>query len=311
MIYAVCLNPSLDKTASIARFDPDAPNRITVERLDVGGKGVNVARVIRNLGESALLIGFDFSHGPVAAAMEAEGVPCRLISVQGDLRVNLKLRETDTGRTIEINEQGPEIGREALRRVESLLRDMIRPGDWVSLSGSLPTLAPPETYAHLCAALKRAGAKVAADCDGPAFAFALDAGPDLVKPNAQEFESLTGVNPLNRPAAIRACRAWITKKHVGKVCLSMGGQGALLVTAEGACFCPAADVPVLGTQGAGDSMLAALLTAFSRGVDDADALRYASAAAGASVLRPGTLLCQRDDMVRLYHTLCAVPVTAD
>ena len=304
MICAVCLNPSLDKSASVGRFSLDAPNRIRMERLDVGGKGVNVARVIRELGGAGLLIGFDFERDPVASAMAAEGVACRMIRVQGGLRVNMKLRETETGRTIEINEQGAAISDAEIERVGELLCGSLRPGDWATLSGSLPPGAPADTYAKLLRRVKQAGAKAALDCDGPPFLAALEAGPDLVKPNAQEFESLTGVRPGDREKTVRACRAWI-ERGVGKVCLSMGGQGAVLVTEKNAYACPAAKVPVRGTQGAGDSMLGALLTAYEKGMDDPSALRFASAAAGASVMRPGTLLCRRGDVFALYQTLSA------
>ena len=300
MIAALCAHPCLDKSASLARFSPDAPNRIAVERLDVGGKGVNVARVAKALGENALLVSFDSAAHPVATAMGLEGVPCRLVERPGDLRVNLKIREEQTGRTIEINERGAAASPRALDELRSALLSSVQPGDWAVLSGSLPPSAPTDFYAALCRDLKRAGVRVAADCDGDALRAVVAAGPDLIKPNAQEFSVLTGHDPM---AGLEPKHVLPLLDSVGAVCLSLGAEGAALVTREGAWRCAAPRVPVRGVTGAGDTLLSALLTALSRGDPPPEALRFASAAAGASIQRPGTLLCQREDVFALLRGL--------
>lgn len=304
MIFAVSLNPCIDKTASVDRFCLDAPNRIRVERVDLGGKGVNVARVIHALGGEGMLVGFDYQHQPVAAALTPEEVPCCLQPVPGQLRVNMKLKETETGRTIEINEQGAEAAPEAVTQLMETLFSLAAPGDWISLSGSLPPGAPADTYARFVQAAREHGCFAAVDCDGAALQAALTARPALIKPNAQEFEALTGVNAGNEEAALEACRTLINQ-GVGIVCLSRGEQGALLVSGEGAWACPAAQIAAQGTQGAGDSLLGALLLALNRGTEPGEALRFASAAAGASVMRPGTLLCSREDTEALLAALPA------
>ncbi|MBR3740182.1 MAG: 1-phosphofructokinase family hexose kinase [Clostridia bacterium] len=302
MLYALSLNPSLDKTASIDRFDPDAPNRVRVERLDVGGKGVNVARAANALGGDVKLIGFDYRGQPVASAMAKEKVSCALIPLAGDLRVNMKLREEETGRTLEIGERGMETSREDIRRITARLLDSVQPGDWVALAGSLPPGALPETYAKICRALKEKGCRIAVDCDGPALTAAMEEQPSLIKPNAQEFFHLTGVNAKDTAAATAACLG-LVKKGVEWVCLSRGAMGALLAHGDDVWSCPAASVPVKGTAGAGDSMLAALLLAIARQMPPEDALRYAAAVAGASVMRPGTLLCRGEDVEKLMADL--------
>ena len=302
MLYALALNPCLDKTASIDRFDPDVPNRVRVERLDVGGKGVNVARAVSALGGDVKLIGFDYRGQPVASAMAREKVSCALIPLAGDLRVNMKLREEETGRTIEISERGLETSREDIRRIIARLLDSVQPGDWVALAGSLPPGALPETYAKILHALKDKGCRTAVDCDGLALSAAMEEQPALIKPNAQEFKNLTGVNAKDTGAAVAACRS-LLEKGVEWVCLSRGQLGALLAHGEEAWTCPAADVSVKGTAGAGDTMLAALLLAIERQLPPAEALRYASAAAGASVMLPGTLLCRQEDVEKLLAGL--------
>lgn len=302
MIYVLSLNPCLDKTASLPRFSPDAPNRIQPERQDIGGKGINVARVLQEMGGEGLLFSFDYAGAPIRAALEREHVPALLFPVPGELRVNLKLRETEGGRTIEISERGQTISAAALQAMEQALLTRCRPGDWVALSGSLPPGAPPDTYARLCRLLKERGCRAAVDCDGPALRQALETGPALLKPNAQEFFALTGADAYDPSAARAACRA-LHEGGVGMICLSLGEKGAVLSAGETAYFCPAAPVQALGVQGAGDSLLAGLLLSLARGEAPSVALRYGTAAAGASVMRPGTLTGRREDADLLLSRL--------
>ena len=298
MIFVLSMNPSWDKTASIARFQLDAPNRIQSERLDVGGKGVNVARVLRELGEETELIGFDFTGEPMKNAMAQEHVPCRLFPLNGEMRVNLKLRETETGRTIEINERGVNVTEEQIKTVLHGLLDAAKTDAWYVLTGSLPPGAPADTYRRFCGAIQAWGCAAAVDCDGEALREAVQAKPALIKPNIQEFCELTGIDPANKQALLDACRR-LCFQGVGRVCLTWGGDGAWLVSEHGAWACGAARIEAQGTQGGGDTMLAALLAGLSRGMTDGEALRFASAAAAATVMRPGTLLCQCADLEAL------------
>lgn len=305
MIISLSLNPCIDKSLQIKRLDLDNPNRVTLNRTDVGGKGVNVARVAHTLGGDVLLMGFDYDGQPVHNAMEKESVPCRLTRAEGALRVNLKIREEDTGRTVEINEKGVLLPENTLLDMENMLLDTCKPGDFVSLSGSLPNGAAKDMYASLTQKLKEKGCFTAVDCDGEALQLALESAPSLIKPNLPEFLALTGTKDASRPALLALCREY-HKKGVTMICLSLGAEGALLSTEEEAWFCPTADVQVLGTQGAGDSLLGGLLCALSQKMFLPDALAFASAAASASVMRPGTLLCKKEDALSLLPGLQAV-----
>lgn len=302
MIACLSLNPCWDKTMTVPRFSLDAPNRVRLLRADVGGKGVNVARAATALGAECCLVGQDYQGAPVAAAMAREGVACYLRPAQGALRVNLKIQDQAAGRTLEINEAGETADEGLLSAMKALLLAHCPAGGWATLSGSLPQGLPPESYAQLTASLKAAGIHVAVDCDGAALERAAAAAPDIIKPNAQEFERLTGVSPQDTMAALSACQA-LHRRGVGMICLSLGAEGALLSMPGAAYSCPAPRVPVRGLQGAGDSMLAGLLTALTRGLSPAEALAFASAAAGASVQREGTLLCRGADVEKILPGL--------
>ena len=305
MIYILSLNPCTDKTLSLPQMDLDNPNRVLLERTDVGGKGVNVARVISALDGDGLLMGFDYAGKPVETAMNKEGVPCALFPVEGDMRVNLKIRETDRGRTVEINEKGVFHDAALLQQMEDTLLSRCLPGDYVALCGSLPNGAPKDYYAQLVAKLKEKGCFAAVDCDGEALDKALQSGPYLIKPNLPEFLALTNTKDTSLPALRQQCLSY-HEKGVAMICLSLGPEGALLSTKDAAFFCPAADVPVLGTQGAGDSMLGGFLCALSKHKTLPEALQFASAAAGASIKQPGTLLCSREDTLALLPGLKTV-----
>lgn len=304
MIYSLCLNPCLDKTLSIPEMDLSQPNRVSLEREDVGGKGVNVAKVISALGGDCLLVGFDYDGSPVKCAMEKEQVPSKLLPVTGGLRVNLKIKETEKNRTVEINERGVFHDEKTLQSISAQLLSLCEEGSFITLSGSLPNGAPKDFYASLTEKLKEKGCFVAVDCDGEAMEKALEKGPSLIKPNLPEFLALTKTKDASLPALRQLCLGFHAK-GVQMICLSLGPEGALLSTKESAYFCKAADVPVLGTQGAGDSMLGGLMLALSRGDTLPHALCFASAAAGASIKRPGTLLCTKEDTLLLLPSLQA------
>lgn len=297
MITVLSLNPCLDKTLRLDRFSLDAPNRVELERVDLGGKGVNVARVLGIFPEKPRLFGFDYQGSPVEKEM-AMIAECHLFPLSGDLRVNLKIRQQE-GPVIEVNERGVPVNESILSGMEEALLSICQPGEWIALCGSLPPGAPIDTYARLCRRLKEKGCLVAVDCDGPALRAALEEGPHLIKPNAQEFFALTGISPDDEKAALQACRE-LHNRGVGMICLSRGPEGALLSAGTSAISCPAADVPVLGVQGAGDSMLAGFLYALAKGDGLENALRFASAVAGGSVMKPGTQLCAWQDALDLY-----------
>lgn len=302
MIYCLSLNPSLDKTVTVPAFSLDATNRVRLERADVAGKAVNIARALAALGCPTKLVGFDYRNRPIRGAMEGWDIACDLKLLPGDLRVNLKIRDLSAGHTIEINEAGAAVTMKEISYLLAETDDACAPGDWVALSGSLPPGAALDTYRELCRGLRRKGGLVAVDCDGDALKTTLEAGPDLIKPNAQEFRMLTGVDAHDRTRALAACRD-LHDRGVSMVCLSLGAEGALFSCREGAYFCPAANVRAIGVQGAGDNMLAGMLFALSRGDVPVEAFRYACACGGASVMQPGTVPCQPEDVETLMASL--------
>jgi 6-phosphofructokinase 2 len=181
------------------------------------------------------------------------------------------------------------------------------PPAWVVVSGSLPPGAPDDLYAQLARLVRARGSRMVLDASGPALAAGLAEGVHLVKPSLRELRELTG-RPLETTAQQReAAQHLIAQGQAEIVALSLGADGALLVTARQALRARALPVQVASTIGAGDSFVGGLVWALARGQGLDDAFRQAMAASAAALLMPGTALCQPADVQRLGRDVVLVP----
>ncbi|MBE6482216.1 MAG: 1-phosphofructokinase [Actinomyces ruminicola] len=325
MIITLTPNPSLDRTVTLAGpLVRGGVNRLQSVTTEPGGKGLNVARVLARSGQEVTAILPAPERDPLVAALEAldaPGLSAVAVDVAGAVRVNTAVTEPD-GTTTKLNEPGAVLAGAEVAAVEEALGEAVTahtapagadaaPGEdahsWAILSGSLPPGAPTDWYARLVGLLRRAapGLRIAVDTsDAPLAALAAalpDAAPDLIKPNGEELGQLAGL-PAERATALeqgalagdyapvaQAARV-LVDRGVGAVLATLGGAGAVLVTAEGAWRATAPAVPVISTVGAGDSSVAGYILADVRGADAperlATAMAYGSAAAGL----PGTTL---------------------
>ena len=294
MIITVTLNPALDKTVEIPDFSLDAVNRITAMRTDPGGKGLNVSKVIAKLGGTSTVVGVlgGTTGRRIADAMDALGIACQFTFVDGETRTNLKVIDPARHTNTDLNEPGLTVDQETLDHMRDALVAAIRPGDIVVLSGSLPKGAPADTYGSWTAACRTAGARVFLDADGEPLAHGLAAKPYLAKPNNHELSRLTGRALETADDLLAAARTLIVD-GVERVVVSMGGDGALFVSADGAYRAEGLRVPVGSTVGAGDSMVAALAYAAEQGMADADTVRLAVATSAANVMCSGSQAAER------------------
>lgn len=295
MIYTVTLNPALDKTAIIEGLTPNAVNRISSLRVDPGGKGLNVSKVIKELGgESvayALLAG---DTGRVVERMLGNlGIDCRVLRAEGETRTNLKVIDIALGQNTDINEPGPELTDEQLDGMLAELVMEVREGDLVVLSGSLPRGASVGTYRRWVGALKSVGARVFLDADGETLSQGIKAAPDLVKPNELELGGMLG-RVLDTDEKVVAAARELIDAGLDRVMVSMGPAGALYVTREASVKAHPVRVEVGSTVGAGDSVVAALAFADERGLGLEETLRLAMATGAANVMQTGTQAAPRE-----------------
>ncbi|MEO3767190.1 1-phosphofructokinase family hexose kinase [Streptomyces sp. B8F3] len=300
MFLTVTLNLALDVTYRVPRLRAHASHRITDVTERPGGKGLNVARVLAALGHPVTVTGL--AGGPtgahVRALLAAEpgsaaggSVTDALVSVAGNTRRTVAVVDGSTGDTTQLNEAGPEVTAEEwaafLDAYAALLKDTgagtgeaAAPVRAVALCGSLPPGVPVDAYAELVRATHAAGVPVLLDTSGEPLRRGVAAGPDLVKPNAEELAQLTGATePLRAADDAR-------RRGAHAVVASLGADGLLAVTADGTWrAAPPRHVPGNPT-GAGDSAVAGLLSGLAEGLDWPARLARAVALSAATVAAP-------------------------
>lgn len=309
MIVTLTANPSLDRTVELAEaLEPGAVQRATSTRQDPGGKGVNVTRALRASGVDSIAVLPAGQGDAFLAALAAEGVPHRAVPIDGAVRTNLTIVDA-AGVTTKVNEPGPQLDPDAQSRLVDATAAASVGADWLVLAGSLPPGAPDDFYVRVVeaarAAAARAGAaapRVAVDTSGAALAALVESGVgvDLIKPNAEELAELTGSSDeaaleAGPEEAIHLARS-IPAERVRASLVTLGAEGAAIVTEDHAWFARAPRVVPRSTVGAGDCSLAGFLVAAVEGASPADALARAVASGAAAVALPGSAVPTRDQV---------------
>ena len=310
MIVTLTANPSLDRTATLGEpLTRGGVNRMLGVTIDPGGKGINVARVVHAAGHPVRAILPAGPRDPILAELDRIAVPHREVPLAEAVRVNLTLTEAD-GTTTKINEPGPSLTIETIEQLAGLLVIESEHADWVVLSGSLPPGVPTDWYASLVRALRPWSGKIAVDTsDAPLLALAdqfPQAAPDLLKPNSEELAQLTGVDAEQleteategNPAGCVAAARTLVGRGVRAVMATLGGAGAVLVTADGAWHAAPPAITVRSTVGAGDSSVAGYILSETRGAPPEECLRTAVAYGSAAAGLAGTSLPRPDQLDR-------------
>ena len=291
MIITVTLNPSLDRTVEVEHLVRGEVLRARGTHLHPGGKGVNVTRALLANGvPSRAVLPIAGSDGEqLVELLAAERVDAVIVPVSGRTRSNITIAEGD-GTVTKINEPGAELTADELELVvERALADS-HAGGWVVLCGSLPPGGPADQYARMTRRLAEAGVRVAVDTSGPALAYAVTAGPDLIKPNAEELSAAVG-RPLSSRADVVAAARQLRDAGARRVLVSLGSAGALLVDDDGVAVGESVALTPRSTVGAGDAFLAGFLAAERTGgatPDGRAALATALAWGAAAVQLPGS-----------------------
>ncbi|WP_260928086.1 1-phosphofructokinase [Novosphingobium sp. 9] len=258
-VLTVTFNPAIDQTVTLDRLEPGEVHRAHAVRQNAGGKGVNVASCLADWGVAVSaygLLGSD-NAAPFDALFAAKGIEDRFIRIPGATRVNLKL--VDPRGTTDINLDGIAIDAGRAEMVTATICDAAREGDLVVLAGSLPPGCPPDTYALLIARLRSIGCRVILDASGLPLkcALAADVLPDVVKPNREELAQALG-SPLPEMDDVLRAATTLRARGVALVAISMGEQGALFVSDQGAVTAKLAVGDLASTVGAGDAMVAGI-----------------------------------------------------
>ncbi|WP_037577290.1 1-phosphofructokinase [Phaeacidiphilus oryzae] len=306
-IVTVTPNPSLDRTYELPAPAPlvrGGVNRAAGDRLDPGGKGVNVSRALTAAGHATrAVLPLGGPGGRLLGELLAEqGIEVRAVPVRGGTRINVGVAEPG-GPLTKINAPGPELTPAESAALLAEVRDSARAGTgWLACCGSLPRGLPDDWYARAVAAVHGAGARIALDTSGPALAAALAAGPDVLKPNLDELAEAVGGELRTLGDAVDAAKE-LRKRGAVAVLASLGARGMLLVAEDGCWYgtAPVDPAEVRSDVGAGDASLAGFLGAggaggAAGGAAGPAALAAALAHGAAAVRLPGSAMPRPSDL---------------
>lgn len=284
-IYTVTLNPSLDYTVTVDDFKLGYTNRTRSEALTVGGKGINVSTVLKNLGLESIALGFvaGFTGEEAKRQLTERGIGNGLITLEKGLtRINFKLSSVEG---TEVNGQGPSIPQEAFSRLCERMQELTA-GDVLFLSGSIPSSLPQDSYCRLMEQTQQ-GVLVVVDAAGEQLKQALPMHPFLVKPNCHELGELFGVTLTDRTSVIPYARK-LQEMGAVNVLVSLAGEGAVLAAADGSVREASAPVgKLVNGVGAGDSMAAGFMAGWLEKQDYGHAFSMGLAAGSATAFSEG------------------------
>lgn len=281
MIYTVTLNPAIDYIMNPYSVILGATNRSSSERYFIGGKGINVSRILKELGIASTAFGFvaGFTGKAVCESLEKEGINTDFVQLEGGFtRINVKLKgDTET----EINGGGPAITTKAIEAFYSKL-EKVKNGDTVVLAGSIPSSCDADIYENILARLHDKDVRFAVDTTGELLKSTLCYRPFVIKPNLDELSELFGKRPENDEETAYFARLLQTE-GARNVIVSMGKDGAVLLDEKGVIHkVEAHSGKAINSVGAGDSMLAGFLAGYEKKGDYAYALKLGNAAGAAT-----------------------------
>ena len=303
-IVTITFSPCIDKSTSVASLVPEKKLHCSIPKLEPGGGGINIARAIKKLGGESIAIfpsggytGKYFNH-----LLEKENIPSVIIETNNETRENIIVFDESSTNQYRFGMPGTALNESEWKQCLTAVEE-INDIEFIIASGSLPPGVPSNIYAQLARIAKNKNAKFVVDTSGEALKQAVEEGVYLLKPNLGELCSLAGKATLQTMEVKDVARAIIEKEKCEVMMVSMGADGAMLVTKDMAEIIIAPTVIRKSTVGAGDSMLAGIIFYLSKGRGIVEAAQYGVACGTAATLNTGTELCKKEDADKLYEMI--------
>ena len=289
MIYTLTLNPAVDRELTVPAMEFDSVLRASDARVDFGGKGFNVSRLLKGMSEASIAVGFLGGNAGelLQRGLQVLGIGTDFVWVSEETRTNVSIVTQAHDHYIKVNEKGPLVDETKQKELLEKIDSLARPGDWWVLAGSLPPGIENDFYARVVNVLNKHASHAILDTSGESLKFGCVEKPYLVKPNTEEAHAITGL-PMETPAEIVAAAAEIRRIGAQNVIVSMGKAGALLHTAEGTWLTHSPKIQEKNPIGAGDSMVGGLVWALTQGIPLKEALGWGVASGAATASLPGT-----------------------
>ncbi len=308
MFYTMSLNPVIDRTFYLSEIKDDDVNRISRSMEGAGGKGINVARMLSNLGCACTALAFIGGPGGelLKMLMESDRISYRYVDSRGDVRSAYNF--IGGGRVLRFNEAGPRISAEEKERFFRLLGDMdLGKGDIISMSGSLPPGIGEGTYAEIIERVRDRVSLTALDADGAVLRKGVEAYPDIIKPNLWELERLSG-RKIREAGTLGRVVEGLLNKGISRILLTLGERGAVSFTRDSILLASVPAGGVSGSVGCGDAFLAGFLCCAGEGSSGSEALHFAAACGSAKAREKGNLMPSRDSVERIYGDVSVAEV---
>ncbi len=299
------MNPSIDISTEIKQLMPGKKLRCNNPAMEAGGGGINVASVIHELGgkATAIYVAGGATGQLLEKLIEAKGIDHQGILIEGRTRENITLNEQSSNQLYRLIMPGPTVQEKEQHKCLETLNNRNSYPDYMVISGSLPPGVPAEFYRRVIRKMKTQDTKIILDTKAHTLKEAAKEGVFLLKPNMNELKQLAGKELNEEVEQEHVARELIKNKYAEIIVVSLGAAGILVVSETLNERLRAPSVPIKSRVGAGDSMVAGITLALSEGWSVKDAVKFGIAAGSAAVMTPGTQLCKREDVERLYSQL--------
>lgn len=302
MIVTITLSPALDKSTTFPNLIAEKKIRCTPLMIEAGGGGINVSKVIKQLGGNSTAV---FPSGGINGErlmqiLDAAGIPFKTISTNEETRENFVATDMSVNAQYRFVMPGTALNAEELDQCFQTVKSIRPKPSFIVFSGSLPSGVDDSVVAQFASIATESGSKFIVDTSGIPLKRAVEQGVYLIKPNLSELCSLAGKTYLELDEVESAARLVIKKGHSEVIVVSMGPAGALLVTKDICKRIPAPTVKKVSTVGAGDSMVAGITYMLDQSKSLIEAVQFGVACGTAATMNAGSQLCKRDDVLRLY-----------
>jgi 1-phosphofructokinase family hexose kinase len=300
-IFTVTLNPAVDRELTVPEIKYDTVLRASDWRVDFGGKGFNVSRMLKSLGANSVAMGFagGKSGEILQEGLESLEIGTDFVWVAGETRTNVSIVSEADHHYIKANEPGPTITPTDQQALLDKVTAVCKHGDWWVLAGSLPPGVPPTYYQRLISIINQSGARVVLDTSGEPLSHGCHAGPFLIKPNDYELEKLTGMPTGDRNEILAAAKS-LDSLGVSNSLVSMGKHGALLITKEDSWMIKSPKIQERNPIGAGDSLVGGVVWGLAQNLPLVEAARWGVACGAAAASLSGTAVGSLELVKTLY-----------
>lgn len=288
MIATITLNPSVDRRYMVKDFNKNGVFRAQQVEATAGGKGLNVARVIKQLGESVVTLGFlgGMNGEFIENELKKMGIINLFTKIKGETRNCIAILANDHSQT-EILEPGPEITEKEINNFLKEYDNILKKSKIICASGSLPQNVPVDFYNELINRAKKANVKFILDTSGEALKYGIKASPFLVKPNRQEVQDITGIK-INTERDLLKSAKILSKYAIKILVISLGSEGSVVIHDDELYKVRIPKINAINPVGSGDSMIAGFAVALARGLNFEETINFATACGTANAMEQGT-----------------------